>query len=97
MAYIGNQKNARILKKWQKLESFQLCQCLRDQFYLLQLRVWGLSLSIKIHFSSLLHFEPEVGYNNRRWQLRIFVNSSTFEGILISTGGVRNCASPIVY
>jgi len=38
---------------------------IRDQFLLLELRVWGLSLSIKIHFPDLLHFEPEMSYNKR--------------------------------
>jgi hypothetical protein len=45
---------------------------IRDQFLLLQLRVWGSSLSIKIHFSGLLHFKPEVGYYKRPAEIRDF-------------------------
>jgi len=45
---------------------------IRDQFYLLQLRVWELSLSIKFHFSGLLHFETEVGYIKRFTEIREF-------------------------
>jgi len=90
LAYLFTIRKVNVEKRLQYRET-------RDQFLFMELRVWGLSLSVKCHFSCLLHFGQEAGYYNRPWQLRISANSSMVGRVCIKTGGVRSCALTIVY